>query len=73
MITLFGIGIIVFAAKLVHFAFQAAWGIAKGVLFVVGLPALLVALFVAGLISLAFPLLILALLAAFLWPALKRR
>ena len=72
MITLFVIGVIVFTIKLIHFSFKAAWGIAKGVLFVVGLPALLIALFVVGLVSLALPLLALALLAAFLWPALKR-
>ena len=71
MITLFVIGILVFTVKLVHFAFKAAWGITKGVLFVIGIPALLVVLFVAGLVSLAIPLLLLALLAAFLLPVLK--
>lgn len=71
MITLFVIGIIVFTVKLVHFAVKAAWGITKGVLFAIGIPALLIVLFVAGLISLAVPLLILALLAAFLLPILK--
>ena len=71
MITLFVIGIIVFTAKLVHFACKAAWGLAKGILFVVGIPALLIVLFVAGLAVLAVPLLLLALLTAFLWPVLK--
>ena len=71
MITLFIIGIIVFTVKLIHFAWKAAWGITKGVLFVIGIPALLMVLFVAGFVSLAIPLLRLALLAAFLWPALK--
>ena len=71
MITLFVIGIIVFTGKIVYFAFKAAWGITKGILFAMGIPALLIALCVAGLVSLAMPLLILALLAAFLWPALK--
>ena len=71
MITLFIFGIIVFSVKLVCFAFKAAWGITKGVLFVIGIPALLMVLFVAGFVSLAIPLLLLALLAAFLWPALK--
>ena len=71
MVTLFVIGILVFAVKLIHFAVKAAWGIAKGVLFVIGIPALLIMLFVAGLVSLAIPLLILALLGAFLWPVLK--
>ena len=71
MIALFIIGILVFTGKLIHFACKAAWGITKGVLFVIGIPALLIVLFVAGLVSLAVPLLILALLAAFLWPVLK--
>ena len=71
MITLFVIGIIVFVVKLILFAFKAAWGIAKGILFVIGIPALLIALFVAGVVSLAIPLLILALLAVFIWPVVK--
>lgn len=71
MITLFVIGILVFTVKLVHFAVKAAWGITKGVLFAIGIPALLIVLFVAGLVSLAVPLLILALLAAFLLPIVK--
>ena len=71
MIPLFVIGIIVLTARIVHFAFKAAWGIKKGLLFVIGIPALLIVLFVAGLVSLAVPLLILALLAAFLLPVLK--
>ena len=72
MITLFAIGIIVFTAKLVDFAFKAAWGITKGVLFVIGVSAMLIVLFAAGLTALAVPLLVLALLAAFLLPVLKR-
>ena len=71
MITLFVIGILVFTGKLIHFACKAAWGITKGVLFVIGIPALLMVLFVAGLVSLAIPLLVLALAAAFLLPVLK--
>ena len=71
MITLFVIVILVFTVKLVHFACKAAWGITKGILFVIGIPALLIVLFVAGLAVLAVPLLLLALLAAFFWPVLK--
>ena len=71
MITLLIIGILVFTVKLVHFAVKAAWGITKGVLFAIGIPALLIVLFVVGLVSLAVPLLILALLTAFLLPVLK--
>lgn len=71
MITLFVIGIIVFAVKLVLIAFKAAWGITKGVLFVIGIPVFLIGILAVGLVSLAFPLLILALLAAFFWPVLN--
>ena len=71
MITLFVIGILVFAVKLVHFACKAAWGITKGILFVIGIPTLLIVLFVAGLAGLAVPLLPLALLASFFGPVLK--
>ena len=71
MVTLFVIGMIVFTVKLVHLAWKAAWGITKGVLFAIGIPALLIVLFVAGLAVLAVPLLFLALLAAFLLPVLK--
>ena len=71
MIALFIIGILVFTGKLIHFACKAAWGITRGVLFVIGIPALLMVLLVAGLVSLAIPLLVLALAAAFLLPVLK--
>ena len=71
MIALFVIGIIVVTAKLVHFACRAAWGITKGILFVIGIPGLLTVLFTAGLVSLAIPLLPLVLLAAFFLPVLK--
>ena len=71
MIALFIIGILVFTGKLIHFACKAAWGITRGVLFVIGIPALLMVLFVAGLVSLAIPLLVLALAAAVLLAVLK--
>ncbi|MGN1025779.1 MAG: hypothetical protein ACI4P4_05165 [Faecousia sp.] len=71
MITLFVIGIIVLTAKIVHLACKAAWGITKGILFVIGIPVFLIVLFVAGMVSLAVPLLVLALLAAFFLPVLK--
>ena len=73
MLTLFVIGILVFTGKLIHFAVKAAWGITKSILFVIGFPVVLIVLFVAGLTALAIPLLILALLAAFLWPVLRGR
>ena len=72
MITLMTIGIIVLTLKLIMLAVKAAWGITKGILFALGIPALLAVLFIAGLVSLAFPLLVIGLLAAFLWPVLKR-
>ena len=65
---LFLIGILALIGKLIVFAVKAAWGLAKGILFVVTAPLLLVGLFVAGLVSLALPLLALGLLAVFLLP-----
>ena len=72
MITLFTIGVIVFTVKFIHFVFRASLGITKGVMLVIGIPALLIALFVAGLAALAVLLLALALLTVFLRPMLKR-
>ena len=72
MITLFVLCILALTVKLIFFAVKAAWGITKVALFVIGLPALLILIFAAGLVYLAFPLLIIALLAVFLSPVLKR-
>ena len=44
--------------KLFFFGLRAAWGISKFVLTIVFLPLILVGLVVGGLISLAFPILI---------------
>ena len=71
MITLIMIGIILFVLKLTGFAFKAAWGVTKRVLFLIGIPVLLIAMFVAGMVSLAIPLLVLALPAAFFIPVMK--
>lgn len=68
---LFVIGMIAFAVGLIRFALKAAWGITKWALFVVCIPVLLILLFAFGLVYLAIPLLILALLVAFLGPTLK--
>ena len=73
MITWFTIGLIVLAVKLACIAFKAAWSIAKGILFVLGIPAVLIAMLVAGLMSIAVPLLGFGLLAAFLLPVLTAR
>lgn len=71
MVTLFAIGFLIFAWKLARLAIRAAWGITKGVLYVIGIPILLIGMFAAGLATLAVVLLVFALLAAFLWPLLK--
>ncbi|MGN0733100.1 MAG: hypothetical protein ACI4LC_02880 [Emergencia sp.] len=68
MITLMTIGIIVLSIKLILLAVKAAWGITKAVLFVAFLPVILVVLLIAGLASVAGPLLVIGLLAAFLLP-----
>lgn len=48
--------------KLISFAFKFSWGLIKIALFLVFLPAILVALVVGGLLYIAFPLLIVALI-----------
>ena len=49
MITLFVIGLVIFAIKVALFGMKAAWGITKALLFVLGLPALLIALLMENL------------------------
>lgn len=72
MITFFVIGIFVLTVTLIQLAFKAAWGIMKIVFFVIGVPGLLIVLFVSGLVYAALPLLVLALLVAFLRQVFKR-
>lgn len=69
MITmLISIGIFVLAFKLILLAIKAAWGITKAVVFVAFLPLILIGMLIAGLASLAAPILIIGLLAAFIIP-----
>ena len=68
MLTLFIIGMVVLVVKLVALALSVTWGLTKAILFGVGLPIVLAALFIAGLTAFALPLLILALLGVFLLP-----
>lgn len=68
MITLFVIGLVVFAINAILLSIKAAWSIAKALLFVLGIPALLIALMIVGLTYLAVSLLIVVLLAAFVAP-----
>ena len=68
MITLFIIGMVVLTVKLVVLTLSVTWGLTKTILFGVGLPVILAALFIAGLTAFAVPLLILALLGVFLLP-----
>lgn len=55
---LFTIGIIYLCIRTGWFAFRAAWGLTKFVLFVIAFPLILIGLFVAGIVYLALPLLI---------------
>ena len=73
MITLFVIGLVIFAIKVALFGMKAAWGITKPLVFVLGLPALLIALLIIGLTYLAVPLLIVALLVAFVVPRVAEK
>ena len=68
ILTLFIIGMLVLTVKLVALTLSVTWGLTKTILFGVGLPVILAALFIAGLTAFAVPLLILALLGVFLLP-----
>ena len=65
---MFIIGMVVLTVKLVALTLSVAWGLTKTILFGVGLPVILAALFIAGLTAFAVPLLILALRGVFLLP-----
>ena len=56
MITLFVIGILILSIKFIVLACKATWGMAKALLFIIGLPVILIVLLIAGYISLAAPL-----------------
>lgn len=73
MIALFIIGLLIFAIKVALLGVKTAWGITKALLFVLGVPVLLIALLIIGLTYLAVPLLIVALLAAFLMPRVAEK
>ena len=72
MITLFVIGILILSIKLNVLACKATWGMAKALLFIIGLPVILIGLLIAGFISLAAPLLIITLIAVFIWSFAKQ-
>ena len=59
---------VVLTVKLVALTLSVTWGLTKTILFGVGLPVILAALFIAGLPAFAVPMLILALLGVFLLP-----
>ena len=71
MITLFVIGILILSIKFIVLACKATWGMAKA-LFIIGLPVILIGLLIAGFISLAAPLLIITLIAVFIWSFAKQ-
>lgn len=72
MITLCVIGILILSFKLIVLACKATWGITKALLFVIGLPVILIGLLIAGFISLAVPLLLITLIAVFIWSFAKQ-
>lgn len=73
MITLFVIGLVIFATKVALLGIKAAWGITKALLFVLGIPVLLIVLLIIWLTYLAVPLLVAALLAVFIMPRFARK
>ena len=62
---LFGIGMIWIFGKLLIFGIKAAWGLSKFLLTVVLLPLILIGLVVGGLMYIAFPILIVVGIVAF--------
>lgn len=48
MITLFVIGILILSIKFIVLACKATWGMAKALLFIIGLPVILIGLLIAG-------------------------
>ncbi|MGN1404902.1 MAG: hypothetical protein ACI4WM_01420 [Erysipelotrichaceae bacterium] len=72
MFILFTIGIVVFVIKLTMLAFKAAMGIAKGLLFVLTLPLILMIMFIEGLVNIAMPLLLIGLIVVFAGPLFRR-
>lgn len=61
---LFTILMIVVFGKLIGFAIRAAWGISKVIVTLVLLPMILIVLVLGGLLSIAFPILIIVGLVA---------
>lgn len=72
MITLFVIGILILLVKLIVLACKATWGITKALLFIIGLPVIFIGLLIAGFISLAGPLLLITLIAVFVWSFIRQ-
>ena len=62
MITLFTIGIIFLVFEMIALAFRATWGLMKAMFWVLGLPFVLVAMLLGGLLHLAMPLLVFGLI-----------
>ena len=62
MITLFTIGIIFLVFEMIALALRATWGLVKVVFWVLGLPVVLVAMLLGGLLHLAMPLLVIGLI-----------
>lgn len=64
---LFTIAMIWVFGKLLIFGIKAAWGLSKFLVTLVLFPLLLIGLVVGGLLSLAFPLLIIFGIVSFIW------
>lgn len=62
MITLFTIGIIFLVFEMIALALRATWGLMKAVFWVLGLPFVLLAMLLGGLLHLAMPLLVIGLI-----------
>ena len=57
---IFIVMLIMLVGKIIGLAFKAAWGLTKIVLWIILFPVLLIGLFLAGVVYIAFPLLLVA-------------
>ncbi len=71
MITLFTILLVFWIFRLTGFALRATWSITKWILVIFVLPAILIPMVIGGLVAIALPLLIIAVLGSVVLPFVK--
>ncbi|MDO4978013.1 MAG: hypothetical protein Q4E53_12215 [Eubacteriales bacterium] len=71
MITLFMVAVLVLFIKIVLLTVKMTWGITKAICFIIFLPLVLIILAFSGIMVLAVPFVVFALLGTFLIPMVK--